>query len=322
MKLLVIGPDMRDLGRVKNFTGVQAHYLARELRKRGVALQFIEHKNPDPLRYFESIDAIGCDHVLALGLRYFTHQPVGCAEVLKRKVPGAVTMLHDGLVHEYLSACMQGVDCTFMFRNDEQRTKNWARYAKSNHYIGWAADSDLLFPEQKQGELRILIDHPYYKGGKPDITETVTRNAISFVGSGMWRGKFQAVRLRRLVNGGAEDVYTNDMLVRKFDRQHIPFPEIAREYRRTTIYLVTHKESVGLTALELGYCGALVVAPKEMIYGDRLATVRHIEYHDDERIPWGDVLAEIDIQAAASKARVQTWEAVAERMLEWFANYK
>src|SRR5215813_9214207 len=260
MKLLVVGPDISDFRKVKNFTGIQAYYLARELRARGVELHFVSGKHPEPLRYLADIDGCGCDHALALGLRWFTHQPRGCAHVLATKVKGAVTQLHDGLVHEYLSAYLEGVDCTFTFRDDSTRTKDWHRYANNYHFIGWAADPTYLYPEQKPGELRILIDHPYYKLGTPDITEAVTKDAMMFTHSYAWREKFKTVRVRRLINGGAEDIALTDPMLRQFDRKHVPFEDIAPEYRQTNVYLVTHKESVGLTCLELAMCGALVVA--------------------------------------------------------------
>jgi hypothetical protein len=180
MKLLIIGSDLKDKRKVKNFTGVVSHYLSIELRKRGIDLHFIESKHPDPLAYFADVDVQGCDHVLAYGLRYFTHKPVGCASILGSKIKGKVTQMHDGLVHEWLAEHMAGVDCNFMFRDDKTRVRDWSRYADSNHYIGWAADPDLLYPAQREGELRILIDHPYYKQGTPDITEAVTMDAVTF----------------------------------------------------------------------------------------------------------------------------------------------
>src|SRR5262245_7111792 len=152
MKLLVVGPDIRDIRRVKNFTGVQAFYLARELRARGVDLVFVDGKHPDPLRYLADVDGRDCDHALAFGLRWFTHQPVGCASILATKVKGAVTQLHDGVVHDWLEAHMHGVDCTFMFRDDSERMRDWARYAPRYHYIGWAADPQYLYPEQRSTE--------------------------------------------------------------------------------------------------------------------------------------------------------------------------
>jgi len=322
MKLLIVGPDMQDLRKVKNFTGVQAYYLAQELRRRGVKLHFIKNKHPDPLKYFAEVDGAGCDHVLALGLRYFTHQPAGCATILATKVPGAVTQLHDGLVHEHHAEQMKGVTCTFTFRDDSMRTRDWFRYAKSNHYIGWAADPKLLYPEQKQGELRILIDHPYYKHGTPDVTQPVTIDVALFAQTGRWQEKFRSIKVRRLVNGGAEDLDFNDTKVRVFAREHVPFADIAREYRKANVYMVTHKESVGLTCLELAMCGALTVAPRNLIYQDRLDTIRHIVYDGGVRAPWGEVLNAIDVQASAKMAREQTWEKVVNRMLQWFWDYR
>jgi hypothetical protein len=322
MKLLIVGPDMQDIRRVKNFTGVQAFYIARELRKRGVELHFVKAKHPDPLRHLSDIDGQDCDHALALGLRWFTHQPAGCSAILKTKVKGAVTQLHDGVVHEHLAPLMNSVDCTFMFRDDRARMRDWdRRYASTYHFIGWAADPDLLYPEQSKTELRILLDHPYYKSGQPDITEAVTKDATMFADLGPWDGLYRNVRVRRLINGGAEDVTIADPPLKMFDRQHVPFPDIAREYRKTHVYCVTHKESVGLTCLELALCGALVVAPVGMIYQDRLDTVRHVLY-DGVRTPWSEVLGEINVAASVELARVQTWERVVDRMLSWFGTYR
>jgi len=319
MKLLIVGPDMRDIRKVKNFTGVYAFYLMRELRKRGIEMRFVDGKHKDPLKYLADVDASGCDHALALGLRWFTHQPVGCAGILKTKVKGAVTQLHDGLVHGYLGEHMVHVDCTFTFRDDSTRTRDWDRYAPRYCFIGWAADPEYLYPDQKPQELRILLDHPYYKSGQPDITEAVTVDATVFAHT--YTMPKSPIIVRRLINGGAEDVTIDDPPLKIFERQHIPFEDIAREYRRTHVYMVTHKESVGLTCLELAMCGALVVAPKGMIYQDRLDTMRHIIY-ERTPAPWSDILKSLNPVASATLAREQRWERVADRMLAWFGSYK
>jgi hypothetical protein len=321
MKLLVVGPDIRDIHRVKNFTGVQAFYLARELRKRGVEMHFVKAKHPDLLKHLSEINGHGCDHALALGLRWFTHNPAGCATILKTKVKGAVTQLHDGVVHDWLATFMTNVDCTFMFRDDRERMRDWIRYADRYHFIGWASDPKLLYPDQRPDELRILIDHPYYKDGQPDITEAVTLDTTMFAHTGAWMTHYKSVKVRRLINGGAEDVTIKDAPLKMFNREHVPFPDICNEYRRTHVYMVTHKESVGLTCLELGYCGALVVAPVGMVYQDRLDTVRHVLY-EGVRAPWGKILEDINIKASAELARAQTWERVVDRMLAWFGSYR
>ena len=119
----------------------------------------------------------------------------------------------------------------------------------------------------------------------------------------------------------AETVTTANVKTEPFDRKHIPFEDIAKEYRCTHVYMVTHKESVGLTCLELGFCGALTVAPNGMIYQDRLDTIRHFA-HEGTRAPWGAILNGINIRAAAEKAREQTWDKVADRMLTWLGGYR
>jgi hypothetical protein len=152
----------------------------------------------------------------------------------------------------------------------------------------------------------------------------VTRDALLFANSYLWRDiprKFASVRVRRLINGGAEDVNITDPIVRKFDRKHVPFEDIAREYRKTTVYLVTHKESVGLTCLELAYCGALVVASKGLIYQDRLDTVRHVLY-EGVRAPWSTIIDQINIMESSVFAYQQSWDKVADRMLQWFGGWK
>jgi hypothetical protein len=308
---------MRERIRIKNFTGVYAFYLMRELRKRGIQLHFIDPKPPNPIEYFaHNAEIPECDHCLVLGLRHLTHLPVGCARALKGRVKGAVTQIHDGLIHEGLAAWMDGIDCTFTFRDDSRRTKDWHRYADRYCYIGWAADPDLFFPAQLQGELRILIDHPFYKSGKPDYTAGITEQAMLFAHSRTWTERFKSVRVRRLVNGGAEDVTMENIATRQFDREHIALELIAPEYRRAYIYLPTHKESVGLTCLETAMCGALVVAPAGFIYQDRLDCVRHVGY--EEHIPWRTAMAACDYAGSRAKALQQTWPDVAARMLHWF----
>lgn len=321
MKLLIIGPDIRERETIKNFTGVYAFYLMRELRLRGVELFFVDGKPADPLAYFQAIDVPGCDHALALGLRWFTHQPPGLARLIATRVGGAVTQLHDGLVHEWLDKHMDGVTCTFTFRDDSARTKDWSRYATRYCHIGWAADPNLFFPAQLRGELRILIDHPYYKAGQPDCTQMVSEDAVGFAYTSRWRNRFRSIRVRRLVNGGAEDVTLANIRPAPFTREHVSLDMIAPEYRHTYVFMPTHKESVGLTCLETAMCGALTVAPKGLIHQDRLDTIRHLTY-EGGRAPWQQVLDACDFKASSCKAREQTWGRVADRLLAWFGSYK
>jgi hypothetical protein len=67
-------------------------------------------------------------------------------------------------------------------------------------------------------------------------------------------------------------------------------------------------------------CGALVVAPKGLVYQDRLDTIRHVGY-EGAAAPWGEVLERCDYRTSSFLARQQTWSKVASRMLEWFQTH-
>jgi hypothetical protein len=319
VKLLLIGPQVPERAAIKNYTGVQSFYLARELRRRGVKLEFVDSCLPDEA-YGET--GVDCDHVLALGLRWFTKRSIGLARRIRQRLglKGAVTQLHDGLVHDSLRPLLEGLDVTFTTRDDAVRTPRWERYAKDYHHIGWAADPELFHPQQLRGELRILIDHPTYKPGGVDQAQVITYEAVNFTHTTRWRDRFRSVRLRRLVDNGVEDVSLDNVRVPLFHREHVPLETIAAEYRRTYVFLPTHKESVGLTCLEAAMCGALVVAPKGCIYQDRLDTVRHVQY--EGRVPWQEVLDKCDFRASSCKALQQSWPKVADRLLKWFGDFK
>jgi hypothetical protein len=307
VRLLVFSPEMRSLDQVTCFTDLWAFNLTREFERLGVELRF------EPLR--EDAGAIGwlstmplddVDHVLALGLRYWQRLPEVCGRIMMKRTRGAVTQYSDGPISE--CPC----DCTFMTCEGSVGTRK-------RHFVGWGVDTDICYPRQAPGRLGILVDHVDY-GGAIDLTMQTMRDLSYFIGTGLWENRFDEVRIRRLVDGGAEDCATNRTAVPAFTRQHVPFQKIAIEYGLAHIFLPTHAESVGLTVLEAAASGALIVAPRGFIRPDRLRTVRHIEH--DGKIPWQKVMANIDVNASRKLARQQTWGNVAARMLDWFKAFR
>jgi hypothetical protein len=76
---------------------------------------------------------------------------------------------------------------------------------------------------------------------------------------------------------------------------------------------------VGQTVIETATAGALVVAPKEFIAQDRLATVRHQEW--SRFIRWDKVLSQIDVEASRSMAVKNSWTEIAKRMINYFEQF-
>lgn len=303
MRLLLLGQEIRDLAEVHNFSGVYSYFLARALREAGAEVRFSD-PSKDGLSY-RLLDLSGVDHIVGMHSRHFDQAPAVCLEELRARFKGAVTQMSDRPLRH------QRVDCTFTARDDKG--------IKTNHCIGWAADPDVCQPRQQPGELCILIDHADYVPDRGwDRTAEVKRMVRDLsCRPQLWSDRFERVEVLEIADGaiGLADLTT----VRPFSRQHMPYPDACAAYGRASLFMVTHRESLGLTALETALCGALPVVPKGFIQPDRLATIRHVEY--DGAIDWPAVLDAIDIEASRQMAMANSWAAVAGRMLEWFAAF-
>lgn len=308
MRLLLIGPEARDRETLRNFSGVWSHYLTREFEKAGVGVRFDAPMNRTAVRqselvdYYRNLPLDGIDHVLALGTRYFEKVPVDCAGVLRSRLNGAVTQLHDG-------KSRASVDVTFTVKRVEERR---------HHCIGWAADPALLQPKQDVDHLCILVDHPHYVTLRGDKTSSILADCQRFIQSRVWARWYKSARVRRIADGGVVDGFGT---VQRYMRQSVPFPVICDEYSRAHLFMVTHKESIGLSVLETAMAGALPVVPNGFVPRDRLSTVRHIEYAD-RVINWRGILSAINPRASREQALENTWDRVASRILTWLVAFR
>lgn len=304
MRLLLLGQEIRDLADVHNFSGVYSFFLARALREAGAEVCFSDPSR-DGLSY-RLLDIAGVDHIVGMHSRHFDQAPADCLIELRARFRGAVTQMSDRPLRH------QMVDCTFTARDDKG--------IRGNHCIGWAADPDVCRPGQFRSELMILIDHPDYVLDRGwDRTAAVKSHVREFMATrSLWADGFDWVPAFEIADG--EIVPCDFETVRPFSRRHIPYPDACAAYGRASVFMVTHRESLGLTVLEAAMCGALPVVPKGFIQPDRLATIRHVEY--EGALAWPAVLDAIDIEASRQMAMVNSWASVAGRMLEWFRIFR
>lgn len=304
MRLLLLGQEIRDLAEVHNFSGVYSYFLARALREAGAEVRFSDPPK-DGLSY-RLLDLSGVDHIVGMHSRHFDQAPADCLIELRARFKGAVTQMSDRPLRH------QAVDCTFTARDDKG--------IKTNYCIGWAADPVLCQPTQQPGDLMILIDHPDYVEKRGwDRSADVKRQVREFVSAWhLWADRWDRVPVFEIADG--EFVSADLTLVKPFSRRHMPFELACDMYCQTSLFMATHRESLGLTALETALCGALPVVPKGFIQPDRLATIRNVEY--DGAIDWPAVLDAIDVQASRDVAQANSWAAVAGRMLGWFRSFR
>jgi hypothetical protein len=317
MKILILCPGKiaKSLDQIGCFTDVLNYYLPKSLSQiADTVIMSIPDVDNDQLKeIFSTVPVDSYDAILTLGLRFYSKISPQTTVVLRDRFTGLLCQVHDGsrLDHD-------PVDITFTFKDDTDRlSKNagWlARHVKQNEYMGWATDPEVNTPQQDPRDLRILVDHTNYGDNAVDITAKVLTEIQRFVESDVWQYKFDSVSVRRFDSGRIVDVDFNNLDIKKYDRTAIPFSKITKEHCAAHIFCVTHPESVGLVVLETAMAGALPLAPKGFIPKDRLETIRHVEW--DRRVNWKRVLAKLNIDKSRSVALANTWESVADRIVQ------
>ena len=171
-------------------------------------------------------------------------------------------------------------------------------------YLGWTCDSTLCRPLQLKNKFRILIDHSYYGRYQnmiqSDMTESITNQVCEFAKRGRISGKRFIVK--RFINGGIEQVdIKNPSKMEKYVQNNgLTYLEACQEYSRSDVFIVTHKECMGLSVLENAMAGALIVAPKGYIKQELLSKVHHVEFEDT--IDWDIVIKSINVRKSRKMA--------------------
>jgi hypothetical protein len=259
--------------------------------------------------FYSKLDLSGFDHLFAVGQRYFHHLDYRIGQSLTKRFYGAVTQVTDG-------PSLPGVvDCSFnVARGPQQR---------NNLYVGWAADPEVFSPTQDARTLTILVDHANYSSGG-DWSREIDNEVVAFVGSSLWRKRYERVRVRRLIDGGAMD--WRNGVIPEFTRKHIPITKIAKEYGEAHIFLGTHQESLGWVNIEMAMSGALPVLRQGAIPEDRTKEIGCITYQG--RIPWDKVIERADPISVRGEALFDKagqprnrWSQIAQTILAYYERF-
>ena len=316
LKVLVLCPGKipKTVNNIRCFTDVINYYLPSALAKvADVTVKSIPTGDNAALQtLFKTVD-INYDAIVTLGLRYYSRISKDTVDILRSRFSGLLCQTHDGSRLDD-----DPVDLTFTFKNDDARLSvnpGWyARHKRANEYIGWAADPELNRPAQSKDQLRILVDHTNYGDNPIDLTAQVLAEIQRFVQSKLWQKKYRSISVRRFDSGCVVDVDFNNLTYKKYDKsKSMSITDISKEHSAAHIFCVTHPESVGLVVLETALAGAYIVTPAGFIPKDRLQTVRHYEWSGN--IDWTHALKSIDINRSRAVAGENTWQQVAERLI-------
>ncbi len=318
MKILIIGN--RDLA-TNSFSTVWLKALPTALQKHGCTIGWFPrapHGQHETWLVELLKVAQNYDHIIAPGVRYFSTLPYEIVLALQKGFSGALTQICDGAFYGKTP-----VDINFTIKDvaDKNETARMAvKFSRAwNVAIGWGADEKLFYPEQTTHDtLNIFVDHANFDC-KADYSLSIFMNIAQGRNTFLAQG-YSRVRVRTLTDEGIVDINLDEIAVRPFTRRHISCERFAAELRRCDIFIVTHHESVGLTALEAAKCGAYILCPKGTIPEDRLMRIHHQTITFP--INWQRVLNKPDKAACALRVKNESWDNIASKIIGGLKEWK
>lgn len=164
--------------------------------------------------------------------------------------------------------------CDYVFTHQEQKLPRAI-------FVGQGFDETLLYPEQEE-IFTVLIDHWFPK--RRVSLRSILASAKELYGN---RSKVRVWYHNH--TGIAENIF--DESTQQY--QTLPFTELASYYRRTHVFLPTHRETQGIVGAETGMCGAHTFLEKWMYPAKVIQHIPHTFYKNGS-IPWPDT---VDIKA-------------------------
>lgn len=253
----------------------------------------IKEKVQDYSKIIDSLDVGKYEAVIITGL---------CT--LDKFLPASFSTYMKNKMKENALLCQTSDYPTTSARADITFSTKITRGMKGTHYIGWGADPEYYQSRQTDGEtIKVLIDHTHYVYGAYDNTAVIV-NLLKNIPN---------VEIRRIGNKGTV-LLGPDNPIELYDRSGLPNQVYRDLLSESHVFFPTHAESVGLSVLEAGMSGCLVVSQEGFIFQDRLDTVKHLLYKGTFK--WEDILSKINPVESRRYAEDNTWDNVFNRMMD------
>jgi hypothetical protein len=155
-------------------------------------------------------------------------------------------------------------------------------------YVGQGVNDDLLYPEHDE-TFTVYVDH-FMRSRRSFVQHILDQCAELHRRRGNVRVWYHTA------DGIAENRFTEDRQGPKV----FPFEALAAYYRKTHVFLPTHRETQGMVAAEIGMCGGLTLLMPWMYPYQRARQIPHRFYL--ARIHWPET---VDVAANRAKAKAE-----------------
>lgn len=308
-RILLLFPDVHSDRIMQTYTGNMARNIYLELLKRddveiildtSICWDMIAGKNvTERILQYKNMDAI-----IFAGLKVLSRKTSNISFISRLRLnnPKAkICQLSDQSIDDN-----SNVDITFC-------TKKLSSNHTKSVYVGWIANPNSFVSEKPNDDvLRILVDHPCYTENfyTKDISARLLKSIASIKPETYGYKSIETYRL-----GSGRIIYGLDEPPIRYDRNGIPFSDYANLIKKSDIFVVTHPESVGLSALEAAMGGCLVLSPKNYIPTELLTTIEY-KWIDVNNLNWDDIIPCIDHKKQKNRAVKHDFSSMIKIMMQ------
>lgn len=257
MKVLLIGYLSKD-----GYSGVFFNNVQRALDLIG-----IEHDNTSDIDEIEKFS--GYDLYFGVGDEFYRRKPELVANI---KAMGGITVdfrtkLLPNKPKTWLKVLFQKrkYKADYVFTHMRDRRRNC-------FYVGQGFDPNYLYSEHDE-YFTVFVDH--FMPRRRAEVQKILDQCKAFYGSK------QKVRIWY---HNHEGIVENLFVESTQQYKSIPFSELTSYYRRTHVFLPTHRETQGIVAAEIGHCGGLTLLKPWMYPNQTIKNIPHEFYRN--KISW------------------------------------
>lgn len=287
MRVLLLCSRWRESRSPDTITGlaqVYCHYLGEGLRKRGCRISYLNmpgvRSTEAEKQHYLDVQKLPAriDHVLGCEQDLVTHHVRNCGSWLFYQ---AIRPKVGGLITSVYDRPRIDSLSDVLFTAIDNRG------IPGTVYLGPAVDPDVFVSRQDPLQLTICLDH---------------RMTARDIGDGL-------AEQCAAIHGFADVIRLPERTVQR---------RLADSLARSHVFIPTHPESFGLSVIEAGIAGCLVVAKREFVHADVLRHVEHIVY--DNEIPWPVVMDRVDPARCRATAlrTADRWDECAQIVFETF----
>lgn len=319
MRVLLIANKVLDDG-LGSYHDVQSFFLSKGLIEKDVEVFFLSPSTE--IGYEKKILAVAkkyeVNSIVALGNNFFGKFGFDRTKIISESFKGIVAQISDMGVLDDFAADVNFYLVETEWKYLDNKNNRLLRHRQYNKYIGWAASDLIFYPRDIVDDevLNIFVDHSCFNYIDTDLSLNIFMGLREFKKNLQERQheNFKDIVVKTLTDQGIVEINLNSIEVRPFKQSPIQQNKIAEELGRSHVFFVTHKESMGLMALEAALSGCYIVSQKSLLEKGVSDNLRISMY--DRVINFEDIL----INAKKRNENAQyvkkfTWESCIDRLI-------